>query len=136
MALAKAKEIVASNPVVVFRSISFPHSIFFSVDSLFITTTLIGLSIIFVFFSKTYCPFCVQIKKLFTNLGVTFKAIELETECAFSFCSFLRFLLLYLGFFILELYNWFWHAGSFSIIIVYLVSYTGLVWINNLFAVY
>ncbi|NP_001352099.1 glutaredoxin [Cicer arietinum] len=48
MALPKAKEIVSSNPVVVF--------------------------------SKSYCPFCVQVKKLFTNLGVTFKAIELDSE--------------------------------------------------------
>ncbi|VAH49462.1 unnamed protein product [Triticum turgidum subsp. durum] len=48
MALAKAKEIVASAPVVVF--------------------------------SKSYCPFCVQVKKLFTQLGASFKAIELDTE--------------------------------------------------------
>ncbi|KAJ1412167.1 Thioredoxin-like superfamily [Sesbania bispinosa] len=48
MALPKAKEIVSSNPVVVF--------------------------------SKTYCPFCVQVKQLFGNLGVTYKAIELDTE--------------------------------------------------------
>ncbi|MED6120843.1 Glutaredoxin-C2 [Stylosanthes scabra] len=48
MALPKAKEIVSSNPVVVF--------------------------------SKTYCPFCVQVKQLFTQLGVTPKTIELDTE--------------------------------------------------------
>lgn len=48
MALPKAKEIVSSNPVVVF--------------------------------SKSYCPFCVQVKKLFTDLGVTFKAVELDSE--------------------------------------------------------
>ncbi|GAU13095.1 hypothetical protein TSUD_173950 [Trifolium subterraneum] len=48
MALPKAKEIVSSNPVVVF--------------------------------SKSYCPFCVQVKNLFTSLGATFKAIELDSE--------------------------------------------------------
>ncbi|XP_052195595.1 glutaredoxin [Diospyros lotus] len=48
MADSKAKEIVASNAVVVF--------------------------------SKTYCPFCVTVKKLFTTLGVTFKVVELDTE--------------------------------------------------------
>ncbi|TYK03120.1 glutaredoxin-C6 [Cucumis melo var. makuwa] len=48
MALEKAKEIVASNPVTVF--------------------------------SKSYCPFCVQVKRLLTKLGVSFKAIELDTE--------------------------------------------------------
>ncbi|KAK7293411.1 hypothetical protein RJT34_16276 [Clitoria ternatea] len=48
MALPKAKEIVAVNPVVVF--------------------------------SKTYCPFCVQVKQLFDKLGITYKAIELDSE--------------------------------------------------------
>ncbi|PIN21835.1 Glutaredoxin [Handroanthus impetiginosus] len=48
MALPKAKEIVSSNPVVVF--------------------------------SKSYCPFCVTVKKLLQEIGVSFKAIELDTE--------------------------------------------------------
>uniref|UniRef100_A0A803RB31 Glutaredoxin n=3 Tax=Cannabis sativa TaxID=3483 RepID=A0A803RB31_CANSA len=48
MALAKAKELVSSNPVVVF--------------------------------SKSYCPFCVTVKQLLTQLGATFKAIELDNE--------------------------------------------------------
>ncbi|VAH34091.1 unnamed protein product [Triticum turgidum subsp. durum] len=48
MALAKAKEIVASASVVVF--------------------------------SKSYCPFCVQVKKLLTQLGASFKAVEMDTE--------------------------------------------------------
>ncbi|GJN27087.1 hypothetical protein PR202_gb15076 [Eleusine coracana subsp. coracana] len=48
MALAKAKEIVASAPVVVF--------------------------------SKSYCPFCVRVKKLFEQLGASFKAIEMDVE--------------------------------------------------------
>ncbi|KAE8021519.1 hypothetical protein FH972_007403 [Carpinus fangiana] len=48
MALPKAKEIVSSNPVVVF--------------------------------SKTYCPFCVNVKQLLTQLGANFKAIELDIE--------------------------------------------------------
>uniref|UniRef100_A0A0E0KSM3 Glutaredoxin domain-containing protein n=1 Tax=Oryza punctata TaxID=4537 RepID=A0A0E0KSM3_ORYPU len=48
MALAKAKETVASAPVVVY--------------------------------SKSYCPFCVRVKKLFEQLGATFKAIELDGE--------------------------------------------------------
>ncbi|CAL0314777.1 unnamed protein product [Lupinus luteus] len=33
-----------------------------------------------VVFSKTYCPYCVQVKKLFTQLNVTYKAIELDSE--------------------------------------------------------
>ncbi|XAR51887.1 Thioredoxin-disulfide reductase [Bertholletia excelsa] len=48
MAMSKAKEIAASNPVVVF--------------------------------SKTTCPFCVRVKKLLTELGAAYKAIELDSE--------------------------------------------------------
>ncbi len=33
-----------------------------------------------VVFSKTYCPFCVTVKKLLSELGATFKAVELDTE--------------------------------------------------------
>ncbi|XP_028772310.1 glutaredoxin [Neltuma alba] len=47
-ALPKAKEIVSSNPVVVF--------------------------------SKSYCPFCVDVKKLLTKLGANYKVIELDSE--------------------------------------------------------
>ncbi|KAF3952456.1 hypothetical protein ACB098_01G266200 [Castanea mollissima] len=31
-------------------------------------------------FSKTFCPYCVTVKQLLTQLGATFKAIELDTE--------------------------------------------------------
>ncbi|KAI3776910.1 hypothetical protein L1987_46700 [Smallanthus sonchifolius] len=48
MASAKAKDLVSTNPVVVF--------------------------------SKSYCPFCVSVKKLLTDLGSSFKAIELDLE--------------------------------------------------------
>lgn len=48
MAVAKSKELVSSNPVVVF--------------------------------SKSYCPFCVDVKKLLTEIGCSFKAIELDKE--------------------------------------------------------
>ncbi|KAL4198742.1 hypothetical protein AMTRI_Chr03g47560 [Amborella trichopoda] len=48
MAVSKAKEIVSSNPVVVF--------------------------------SKTYCPYCVQVKQLLSNLGANFKVVELDVE--------------------------------------------------------
>ncbi|KAI8020253.1 hypothetical protein LOK49_LG04G03678 [Camellia lanceoleosa] len=48
MALPKAKELVSSNPVVVF--------------------------------SKSYCPFCVSVKKLLTDIGATYKVIELDAE--------------------------------------------------------
>ncbi|KAJ4959024.1 hypothetical protein NE237_026135 [Protea cynaroides] len=48
MALAKAKEIVSSNPAVVF--------------------------------SKTYCPYCTKAKQLLSDLGATFKAVELDVE--------------------------------------------------------
>nr|GMC97312.1 glutaredoxin [Ipomoea batatas] len=30
--------------------------------------------------SKSYCPFCVDVKKLLTQLGASFKAIELDIE--------------------------------------------------------
>ncbi|KAB2610219.1 glutaredoxin-like [Pyrus ussuriensis x Pyrus communis] len=33
-----------------------------------------------VVFSKTYCPFCVNVKQLLTQLGATYKAIELDKE--------------------------------------------------------
>ncbi|KAH7847663.1 hypothetical protein Vadar_028747 [Vaccinium darrowii] len=48
MAMSKSKEIVASNPVVVF--------------------------------SKSYCPYCVSVKKLLTDIGATYKVIELDSE--------------------------------------------------------
>ncbi|KAK4760308.1 hypothetical protein SAY87_005201 [Trapa incisa] len=33
-----------------------------------------------VVFSKTYCPFCVEVKKLLSGLGADYKAIELDKE--------------------------------------------------------
>ncbi|PHU27611.1 Glutaredoxin [Capsicum chinense] len=33
-----------------------------------------------VVFSKTYCPFCVSVKDLLAKLGVSFKAVELDSE--------------------------------------------------------
>ncbi|PQQ15805.1 glutaredoxin [Prunus yedoensis var. nudiflora] len=33
-----------------------------------------------VVFSKTYCPYCVSVKQLLTQLGANFKAIELDNE--------------------------------------------------------
>ncbi|KAK3035345.1 hypothetical protein RJ639_034053 [Escallonia herrerae] len=48
MALAKAKHIVSSNPVVVF--------------------------------SKTYCGYCERVKQLFSQLGASYKVIELNEE--------------------------------------------------------
>ncbi|KAI4388047.1 hypothetical protein MLD38_000419 [Melastoma candidum] len=33
-----------------------------------------------VVFSKTSCPYCVSVKKLLSDLGVNFKAIELDKE--------------------------------------------------------
>ncbi|XP_057978955.1 glutaredoxin [Malania oleifera] len=33
-----------------------------------------------VVFSKSRCPYCVNVKKLLSDLGATFKAIELDTE--------------------------------------------------------
>ncbi|KAL8097750.1 glutaredoxin-like [Apium graveolens] len=33
-----------------------------------------------VVFSKTYCPYCTSVKKLFNDLGVTYKTIELDVE--------------------------------------------------------
>ncbi|CAI9111498.1 OLC1v1011731C1 [Oldenlandia corymbosa var. corymbosa] len=47
-AVQKAKDLISSNPAVVF--------------------------------SKSYCPFCMSVKKLLTDIGATFKAIELDTE--------------------------------------------------------
>ncbi|KAL3512806.1 hypothetical protein ACH5RR_025523 [Cinchona calisaya] len=48
MALSKAKEIVSSNPVVVF--------------------------------SKTYCGYCKRVKQLLSQLGATYKVVELDEE--------------------------------------------------------
>lgn len=50
--------------------------IFVSFCSLFFYLILIVLFIC----SKSYCPFCVRVKKLFEQLGATFKAIELDGE--------------------------------------------------------
>ncbi|KAM2682813.1 hypothetical protein EV1_044512 [Malus domestica] len=33
-----------------------------------------------VVFSKTHCPFCVNVKQLLTQLGASYKAIELDSE--------------------------------------------------------
>ncbi|XP_068335599.1 glutaredoxin-like [Pyrus communis] len=33
-----------------------------------------------VVFSKTYCPFCVNVKQLLTQLGASYKAFELDSE--------------------------------------------------------
>ncbi|XP_044502898.1 glutaredoxin-like [Mangifera indica] len=33
-----------------------------------------------VVFSKSYCPFCVTVKKLLDDLGATYKAMELDVE--------------------------------------------------------
>ncbi|TYJ17151.1 hypothetical protein E1A91_A09G032100v1 [Gossypium mustelinum] len=33
-----------------------------------------------VVFSKSYCPFCVDVKQLLQKLGASFKAIELDKE--------------------------------------------------------
>ena len=38
--------------------------------------------------SKTYCPFCVNVKQLLTQLGANFKAIELDTESEIFIFSF------------------------------------------------
>ncbi|KAM7471291.1 hypothetical protein LguiA_009474 [Lonicera macranthoides] len=48
MALSKVKDIVNSNPLVVF--------------------------------SKTYCGYCTRVKQLLSQLGATYKAIELDEE--------------------------------------------------------
>ncbi|KAL1812297.1 glutaredoxin [Daucus carota subsp. sativus] len=33
-----------------------------------------------VVFSKTYCPYCTSVKKLFNDLGVTYKLVEMDVE--------------------------------------------------------
>ncbi|KAF5457271.1 hypothetical protein F2P56_021384 [Juglans regia] len=33
-----------------------------------------------VVFSKTYCPYCAKVKQLLTQVGATFKAVELDSE--------------------------------------------------------
>ncbi|XP_010029146.2 glutaredoxin [Eucalyptus grandis] len=33
-----------------------------------------------VVFSKSYCPYCVSVKKMLSQLGVNFKALELDQE--------------------------------------------------------
>ncbi|KAF8399215.1 hypothetical protein HHK36_015080 [Tetracentron sinense] len=57
MAMTKAKEIVSSNSVVVFRR---------GFDG--------------VLLSKSYCPFCDKVKQLLSQLGATYKAVELDAE--------------------------------------------------------
>ena len=88
MALAKAKEIVSSNPVAVFRSLtliplSFLRYFYIKKDRLVLLFLLLLQLMVYKSnesHSKTFCPYCVTVKQLLTQLGVTFKAIELDTE--------------------------------------------------------
>ena len=43
-------------------------------------------------FSASYCPYCVQAKDLFTNLGVQYKAVEVDRSNGFpnSFINFIN----------------------------------------------
>lgn len=87
MALQKAQEMVSSNPVVVFRFFSF-----LSVSFICIWFFIFYYSINLIGFwnnSKTYCPFCVSVKKLLSELGATFKVVELDTESKFFIFPFL-----------------------------------------------
>lgn len=80
MALAKAKEIVSSNPVVVFRfdviRCSNQES-FFSFEFLLMEWIFSG--------SKTYCSYCQRVKQLFSQLKATFKTVELNQESMWFF---------------------------------------------------
>jgi hypothetical protein len=78
MALPKAKEIVSSNPVVVFRFVFVYQTVSFF--DLMISYTFMDVDFAVCNHSKTYCPFCVNVKQLLTQLGANFKAIELDTE--------------------------------------------------------
>lgn len=44
---------------------------------------LVGLSL--VFYSKTFCPYCTRVKKLLTQLGASYKVVELDAESKSSF---------------------------------------------------
>lgn len=37
------------------------------------------------FCSKPYCPYCVEVKKLLSELGANYKAIELDQESEYWF---------------------------------------------------
>lgn len=64
----------------------------FSLFHLFVFDFLFYYSINLIGFwnnSKTYCPFCVSVKKLLSELGATFKVVELDTESKFFIFPFL-----------------------------------------------
>ncbi|KAJ4712363.1 glutaredoxin-like [Melia azedarach] len=63
VALTKAKEIVSSNPVVVFSRRA-GSSVFAKLISI----------------TKIYCPYCTRVKQLLTQLGASYKVIELDKE--------------------------------------------------------
>jgi glutaredoxin 3 len=86
MALPKAKEIVSSNPVVVFRFVFVYQAVSFF--DLMISYTFMDVDFAVCNHSKTYCPFCVNVKQLLTQLGANFKAIELDTESEIFIFSF------------------------------------------------
>lgn len=103
MAMKKAKEIVSSNAVVVFRSVS-SRLVFFTLDSCMVVcegfdrvyvpmeryynyhTWMYQRESFFVFWwvlyfcSKSYCPYCVKVKDLLKKLGAKFIAVELDKE--------------------------------------------------------
>ncbi|KAL4569045.1 hypothetical protein LXL04_024672 [Taraxacum kok-saghyz] len=64
MASEKAKELVSSNTVVVFRIVRNLAN-FYGFEGLI---------------CQIYCPFCVDVKKLLTELNASFKAIEIDRE--------------------------------------------------------
>lgn len=107
MALPKAQEIVSSNPVVVFRSHSFLSD---SIICIFNSLNLIR----FWNNSKSYCPFCVTVKKLLSELGATFKAIELDTESNFFIFPFLYPFPILLSFLFLWFSNYITIVMSFT----------------------
>lgn len=89
--MKKAKEIVSSNAIVVFRSVS---SRWLFVKALIVCMlpwkdiTIIKHIIHeeslcfdgFIFCSKSYCPYCVKVKDLLKKLGAKFIAVELDKE--------------------------------------------------------
>lgn len=98
MALPKAKEMVSSNPVVVFRSVPpFFLTLFcggFMQNPLLLSSFSIGTDRTdgsLGKYSKSYCPFCKSVKKLLTEAGAAYKAIELDVESLFSSPSLFRF---------------------------------------------
>ena len=108
MALGKVKELVSSNPVVIFR-FSLPLHLLVCV---YIYRIVDRFEPIWkfdneiLFRSNKFCPYCVCVKQLFVlKLGVQYKAIELDQESQYPLFSFqIRILIILIYLYTVYLY--------------------------------